>query len=95
MKIKAIKQELVSSKTNLNEDNIGKQEEEEEMQESNDYDTRERESQDNVMMDNGDEDDDNINPSEEEEDDEYLSNFPLIISYYFLKCPTSVLFHLL
>jgi hypothetical protein len=68
---KAIKQELETSETNLNEDDIGKQEEATEMQESN-YDTRERESEDNVTIndddydDNGNNDND-INPSEEDD----------------------------
>jgi hypothetical protein len=72
---KAIKQKLGTSETDLNEDDIGKQEEEAtEEQESND-DTRE--SEDNVMID----DDDNINSSEEEDDVPFELPFDNIIPF--------------
>ena len=86
---KAIKQELGTSETNPNDDNRGKQEEEEaaEEQESND-DTSE--SEDNVMIDDDGDGDDNINPSEMMMTMMYLSNYPLIIQYHFLKRPALV-----
>ena len=62
------KEQLGTSETTRNDDNMGKQEEATEEQESND-DTRERESQDNVMIDDDDDDDHDHNINSSEVDD--------------------------